>query len=98
MDPDDHDRLLDAAALDANWMRAVHSPGRERFHVLCLWFKDGKPHEFRQLLRDLHIEDREADALAKLYSADYAIYKSDIRIMGDIVRAFSENATRALDI
>lgn len=98
IDPEKHDALLDTVSLDADWMLAVHSPGRERHHVLCLWFKDGEPHEFRELLRELHIEDAEADALAKLYATDYAVHKRGITIMGEIARAFTVDATKALDL
>ena len=95
---DEQDRLLDAAADACDWMLQVHSPAKGVNHVLCLWFKDGTPSEFRDLMRELCIEPQDAARLAKLYEADYALHQSPIEIMGAYARAFRVNATQDLTL
>lgn len=98
LDKDEHDHILDTARQNCDWMLAVYAPGRETHHVLCLWFEDGEPSEFKKLLRSIFAPNNVARALHKLYAADYAMHKSGIDIMGATARAFRVDATRTLEI
>ena len=60
LNSEEQHKLLDAAAEDCDWMLQVHSPGKEAYHTLCLWFKDGDADEFRLLLRSLYINRKSA--------------------------------------
>ena len=97
-DPEEHDRILDAASLQEDWMLAVHSPGKETFHIVCLSFEDSPVSDFLALLRRFCIAPADTAVLAKLYAADFAVYKSGTEIMGTTARAFRVHATQVINI
>ena len=98
LDKEDLNRILDAASEDCHWMLSVYSPRKDTHHVLCLWFQDAEPSEFRDLLQHLALPEQDAAVLAKLYAADYALHNSDIEIMGELARAFRVEATKVLNL